>query len=90
MAEPREVELTIRLTPEQFRLLREMAEQRGLSPEVMAQILLNTELNREFLRDARLHSLKSEVLEEQQELLREKRIEAVKSLSKMNLPLSDW
>jgi len=90
MAEPREVELTIRLTPEQFRLLRELAEQRGLSPEVMAQILLNTELNREFLRDARLHSLKSEVLEEQQELLREKRIEAVKSLSKMNLPLSDW
>ncbi len=82
MAAPRDVELTIRLTPEQFRLLREMAKQRGLSPEVMAQLLLATELNREFLRDARLHSLKSEVLEEQQELLREKRIEAVKSLSK--------
>jgi len=82
MAALRDIELTIRLTPEQFRLLREMAEQRELSPELMAQILLNTELNREFLRDARLHSLKSEVLEEQQELLREKRIEAVKSLSK--------
>ncbi len=90
MDEPSDVEIAIRLTPEQFRLLREMAEQRGLSPGVMAQLLLASELNREFLRDARLHALKREVLEEQQELIRERRLEAVKSLSEMNLPVSDW
>jgi len=60
MDEPRDVELTVRLTPEQFQLLRKLAEQRDLPPETMAQLLLASELNREFLRDARLHSLKSE------------------------------
>jgi hypothetical protein len=104
MGEPRDVELTIRLTPEQFRLLRDMAEQRELSPEAMAQLLLASELNREFFRDARLHSLKSEVLEEQQELImakrigrpskkaatREERLDSVKRIASGNSPVGDW
>ena len=90
MDEPSDVEIAIRLTPEQFRLLRELAAQRELSPETLARSLLASELNRESLRDARLHILKSEVLEEQQELVMEERRKAVEALSKMNLPVSDW
>ncbi len=84
------IELTVRLTPEQAEMLREMAAQRDLSLESMAQVLIVSELNREFLRDARLHRLKEQVLEEQRELTVEERLRAVEELSKMDLPVSDW
>ncbi len=104
MDEPSDVEIAIRLTPEQFRLLRELAAQRELSPETLARLLLASELNREFLRDARLHSLKEEVLEEQQELVmekrlersfkraatREERVEAVRRISSGKSPVGNW
>ncbi len=90
MEEHRDFELTVRLTPEQAEMLREMAAQRGLTPEAMAQVLIVSDLNREFLRDARLRSLKEQVLEEQKDLSAEDRLAAVEKLSKMDLPVSDW